>query len=207
MFLALLRKYSEYSDEKLVEKYQKSLDTYYVALLFERYNELTVSMAMSYLKNKMDAEDATMDCFETLVKDLKDVKVENFGGWYYSVVRNLLLKYKRQNKKASTTSTDDYKYDSYQIESESKTEIDLKSLFEQEENRDLTNLIEGLLAEIKPEQADAIRKFYLEKKSYQEIAKEMNTPEKKVKSWIQNGKRNLRIKLENKNINSSHEIL
>lgn len=207
MLLALLRKYSEYSDEKLVEKYQKSLDTYYVALLFDRYNELTVSMSMSYLKNKMDAEDATMDCFETLTKDLKDVKVENFGGWYYSVVRNLLLKYKRQNKRVFNAASGDYSSESFHIENENKTEIDLESLFEQEGNKDLSSLIEELLEEIKTEQADAVRKFYLEKKSYQEIANEMSTTEKKVKSWIQNGKRNLKIKLENKNINSSHEIL
>lgn len=99
MLLQLLRKYIQYSDEALVKKFQASMDSYYAGLLFERYNEMTVSLALGYLKNEDDAEDAVMDCFEILFRDLKTAEVKNFGGWYYSVVKNHLLKLKSKRRK------------------------------------------------------------------------------------------------------------
>ena len=52
---------------------------------------------------------------------------------------------------------------------------------------------------LKNEQKNCIRLFYLENKSYREICSILSLEEKKVKSFIQNGKRNLKICLESKN--------
>lgn len=202
MLLKILRKYSEYTDEQLVQRYQKSGDAYYVALLFERYNELTVSMSLSYLKNQMDAEDATMECFEILVKDLAKTEVQNFGGWYYSVVRNLLLKYKRKHKKEQTSAIEPY-----HLTAELENEIDLNHLFEDIEKPELEAVLKEVFEELKPEQAEALQLFFLKGKSYDEVALEMNIDSKKVKSHIQNGKRKMKILLEKRNIKSSDEIL
>jgi RNA polymerase sigma factor (sigma-70 family) len=47
--------------------------------------------------------------------------------------------------------------------------------------------------QLKDEQKECIKLFYLEEKCYQEIAESTSYELKKVKSYIQNGKRNLRI--------------
>lgn len=200
MLLKILRKYSEYSDEQLVQRFQKSGDTYYAALLFERYNELTVSMSLSYLKNQMDAEDATMECFEVLVRDLATTEVQNFGGWYYSVVRNLLLKYKRQSKKAQST---DLVEDIFT----NAAEMGVDELFDDMPKPEMEAVLEEAFSALKEEQATALKLFFLEGKSYDAVAAAMEVDIKKVKSLIQNGKRKMKIVLEQRNIKSSDEIL
>lgn len=197
MILQLLRKYTQLSDEDLVKKYQSSNDVYYVALLFERYNELTVSLSMSYLKNAVDAEDATMECFELMVKDLKGTIVSNFGGWYYSIVRNHLLKVK--GKRSKIVQENDIEQ---RLDSDDET---WERVFNSEDE-DLHNYVKDLLSSLKPEQRTCIELFYLEGKSYKEIEKMKNIPEKKVKSHIQNGKRKLKIELEKRNVKSFNEI-
>lgn len=202
MLLKILQKYSEYSDEQLVLRFKKTGDAYYAALLFERYNELTVSMSLSYLKNQMDAEDATMECFEILVKDLAKTEVQNFGGWYYTIVRNLLLKYKRKNKK-ETTSDIETTYSSSALE----TELNTDELFSDAQKPEMEELLSEVFNELKPDQALALKLFFFQGKSYDEIAVEMDVEVKKVKSYIQNGKRKMKLLLEQRNIKSRDEIL
>jgi RNA polymerase sigma-70 factor (ECF subfamily) len=197
VILQLLRKYTQLSDEDLVKKYQSSKDVYYVALLFERYNELTVSLAISYLKNKTDAEDATMECFELMVKDLKEVKVSNFGGWYYSLIRNYLLKVKR--KRQRTVSEEDIEQ---RLDHDDES---WRNIFASKDE-ELQLYVKELLETLKADQRICIERFYLEGKSYKEIELLDNMPEKKVKSHIQNGKRKLKIELEKRNVKSFNEI-
>jgi len=152
---------------------------------------------MSYLKNKVDAEDATMECFELLVKDLKETEVSNFGGWYYSAVRNHLLKVKRRRDK--TVLEDDVEQ---RLESDDET---WQKVFNSGDES-LQAYVKELLSSLKTDQRICIEHFYLEGKSYKEIEEIEKIPEKKVKSHIQNGKRKLKIELENRNVKSFNEI-
>ncbi len=199
MLLKILRKQSDYSDEQLVVRYQKSGDLYYVGLLFERYNEMTVSLCLNYLKNETDAEDAAMDCFELLVKDLKGTSVKQFGAWYYTVVRNLLLKTKRQREKRYYTPIVEGYHD------EAEEDQLLLSLFEQDKP-ELTAMLEDVFDNLKPLQRKCVDLFYLKQKSYIEIANELKISEKEVKSHLQNGKRKLKIVLNENNIYSSDDL-
>lgn len=197
MLLQLLRKYTQLSDEDLVKKYQSSTDVYYAALLFERYNELTVSLSISYLKNETDAEDATMECFEIMVKDLRSTDVENFGGWYYSMVRNYLLKVKRRKQRMIPDDEIEHKMD--------HDDDSWRKIFESDDDH-LEAYVRSLLDELKEDQRKCIAHFYMDGKSYKEIAELEDIPEKKVKSHIQNGKRKLKIALEQRNVRSIDEI-
>jgi RNA polymerase sigma factor (sigma-70 family) len=199
VILKLLRKYTQLSDEQIVEKYQSGHDVYYAALLFERYNEMTVSLALSYLKNEADAEDAVMESFEIMVADLKKAEVKNFGGWYYSVVRNHLLKVKRKREKHSSVDLIEGYHDNVGEDSKFET------IFNDDLN-DGDELINETLKELKPLQAKCLELFYLEGKSYKEIVSKLNISEKEVKSHVQNGKRKMKIILENKNVKSINGI-
>ena len=56
--------------------------------------------------------------------------------------------------------------------------------------------LESCIKKLKADQKICIEQFYLEKRCYQEIVEKTNIELKKVKSFIQNGKRNLKICLE-----------
>lgn len=66
-----------------------------------------------------------------------------------------------------------------------------------EKDRQL-ELMAMCLEELNSEQQQCVTLFYLEKKSYQEIAEKTGYSLMQVKSHIQNGKRNLKILLEKK---------
>lgn len=187
------------SDEELVKRYQKKKDTYYLGLLFERYSEMTSMLCLSYLKNKHDAEDAVMDCFEIISKDILTAEIQNFGGWYYSVVKNHALKLKRRRTKGQTNELLEGIHDKQLDDSDIE-------LFDKED-LDSNAVLKGVLSELKPLQKKCVELFYIQKLSYTEIAEEENLTVKEVKSHIQNGKRKLKINLEKQNINSVDELL
>ena len=66
------------------------------------------------------------------------------------------------------------------------------------QNDHTLDLLELSLKELNPEQQQCVTLFYLEKKSYQEVSDETGFTMLQVKSYIQNGKRNLKILIEKK---------
>lgn len=200
MILKILQKYGQYSDNQLVDRYQKSKDVYYLALLFERYTEMTATMCMHYLKNEMDAQDATMECFELLVNDFPDAPMSNFGGWYYTVVKNHLLRIKRKKQQRYTVDLTEGVHD--------KAEEDalLREIFE-ERAKNREEVLNQAFGELKPMQKECVELFYLKGYSYKQIADDLKVTENEVKSHIQNGKRKMKLNLESNNIHSNDEFI
>jgi len=66
-----------------------------------------------------------------------------------------------------------------------------------EKDRQL-ELMEVCLQELNKEQKQCVTLFYLEKRTYNEIADQTGFSLMQVKSYIQNGKRNLKILMERK---------
>jgi len=66
-----------------------------------------------------------------------------------------------------------------------------------EDKEALLQVLEAKIRGLKPNQHEAITLFYIHKKSYEEVATLTNSTLKKVKSNIQNGKRNLKLLLAN----------
>jgi len=138
--------------------------------------------AMKYLKNVHEAEDLTMEVFEGLAKKIEKHEIKHFKSWLYMVCRNECLM--RLRKKGPITQ----EIEDRLLGSESDENVAVKE-------EQLTRL-ESAIEDLKEEQKICIKHFYLDQKSYQEIAIELNISIKKVKSAIQNGKRNLKILME-----------
>ena len=75
------------------------------------------------------------------------------------------------------------------------TETDQKEIADKETT---LTLLENSLEELNPEQKTCVTLFYLQKKSYHEIVEITGFNLLQVKSYIQNGKRNLKILVEKK---------
>lgn len=175
-------KYRKYDDEDLVVAYSKKPSRDILQVLFERYGHLVLGLCIKYLKQMENAEDTCATIFEKLPDLLIKHEIRYFKSWLYQVSRNECLMQLRKKKEYNVS------IDDVQLHSHSDNEIT---------NRESEIIsMENALLELKPIQKDCISMFYLQEKSYQEISIQLNIPLKKVKSHIQNGKRNLKIKLE-----------
>lgn len=188
------KKYNDLTDAELVEKFRASGDLEQLGILYKRYMHLVYGVCLKYFKEREAAQDGVASIFEKLIADLPRHEVENFKSWLYVLTKNFCLMQIR-TQKSETQRLHDYQ-DDQRIFVESEQEMHPIDEEQQELNRALQDCIEQL----KGEQQQCIRLFYFDNKSYKEIAELLKLEEKKVKSFIQNGKRNLKICLEKKDV-------
>ncbi len=190
MFFNLKRK-EEASDDWLIDQFTSTGDLEFLGKLFERYMHLVYGVCLKYLKDRDVSQDAAMQIFEKLITELPKRKIENFKPWLHVITRNHCLMYLRSEK--TRTSIEERIAESQEFFMESS--YDLHPNNEQVLDNDLESL-KKCIDELKLEQKECVKLFYLEEKCYQEIADETKYELKKVKSFIQNGKRNLKICME-----------
>lgn len=188
------KKYRDLTDAELIEKFRDSGDLEELGVLYERYMHLVYGVCLKYLQERAGAQDGVTAIFEKLITELPRHEVGNFKSWLYVLTKNYCLMQIR-SRKSETKRLHDYQ-DDEKIFVESEQEMHPIDEEEQELNEALQKCIEQL----KGEQQQCIRMFYFDSKSYKEIADTLNLEEKKVKSFIQNGKRNLKICLEKKDV-------
>ena len=176
------------SDMDIIKRYKKLGDTEMLAPLFDRYIHLVFGVCLKYLKNNEHAKDAAMEIMESLMDKLLQHEISNFPSWLHTVSRNYCLMRIRKRKGTLFIETDKRKSEQIPVESDE----DLHQKIEEEAQ---LNEMGKAIVSLNPEQKQCIQLFFFEKRSYDEIAKETGYSVNKVKSHIQNGKRNLRIYL------------
>ena len=175
------------SDKELVVRYQNSKNVKYYGQIFNRYSHLVFGVCLKYLKNKEEAEDATMQIFEKAMKDMLTNDISYPKSWLYSCTKNFCLM-KLRKKKIN-------EIDIAVFENIQESEDDIYEIINPEIQMDQ---IQKGLDKLKPDQQKALKLFYLNERSYIQIAEETGWEIKKVKSELQNGKRNLKLILINK---------
>ncbi len=185
-------KYNQYSDLELIAEYKNTENKLFIGILYKRYSHLVLGLSLKYLKNEDEAKDAVMQIFEKLFKDLLKHQVEFFKSWLYTYSKNfcLMIIRTRQSKLKK------------EIELENNADLFMETesglhLNKADEKEKQFIALENAINELKDEQKKCIDLFYLKEKSYIEIAEITGFTINEVKSYIQNGKRNLKIKLEN----------
>jgi RNA polymerase sigma factor (sigma-70 family) len=175
------------TDKELVTLYKESEDLSVLGELYQRYMELVYGVCLKYFKEQERAKDAVMQVFEELVLKLKKHEVDNFRGWLHQVAKNHCLMQLRTPKNLKTV---EFKTDLVQNEEN----VHLNGVLEKEEN---FKKLEYCIGTLTSEQQEAIRLFYLEEKCYNEIVEITGQEWNQVRSFIQNGRRNLKICMEN----------
>jgi RNA polymerase sigma factor (sigma-70 family) len=173
-------------DKELVDQFQASGDLEVLGVLFQRYMDLLYGVCLKYLKEPETAKDAVMQVFEELVQKLPNHQVENFKSWLYTLAKNYCLMQLRTPKNLKTT---EFNPDTMQ----SGEEMHLNGVFQKEEN---LQRMERCLQTLSEEQRVSVELFYLQNKCYKEIAAVTGLDWSKVRSYIQNGRRNLKICME-----------
>ena len=179
--------YNESSDNELLEKFYADRDNKWLGILLPRYTLLLLGVCMKYLKNEHDAEDCVQQIFLKVINELQKYKVEYFKSWIYMIAKNHCLMKLRDKGKHTAEFNDTMT--SLPDEIEEKNRLIEKDI--------LINKLMDAIIKLNPEQQQCVSLFYLEKKSYAEIVGITGYTMQQVKSFIQNGKRNLRLMIEN----------
>jgi RNA polymerase sigma factor (sigma-70 family) len=175
--------YNTVSDDELLHAYRRTGDNAWLGHLLQRYTVLLIGVAMKYLKDKDAAHDAVQQIFLKSLTHLPAGEIGNFKGWLYVLMRNQCLQQLRDKVHfAADEALHNIAADSDHIEALKQREITLTDMQE-------------ALKELSPDQRVCVDAFYLQRKSYHEIMAATGFSFAQVKSYIQNGKRNLKIVL------------
>ena len=173
------------TDQEILRHFYADHNNEWLGTLLERYTMLLYGVSMKYLKNPEEAKDAVQQIFLKAITELHKYEVSYFSSWLYMIAKNHCLMQLRNRRQGI----------SVDLVNELVSEINDPDPFQDEA---LLRDLEEAMQHLNSEQKTCIRMFYLEKKSYQAIASETGFNLLQVKSYIQNGKRNLRILLEKK---------
>ncbi|MDZ4809830.1 MAG: sigma-70 family RNA polymerase sigma factor [Bacteroidota bacterium] len=182
-------KYQHTTDQELLEQFYADHNNEWLGILLQRYTLLLLGVSMKYLKNEEEAKDSVQQIFLKVIQELQKYKVEYFKSWLYMVAKNHCLMKLRERQGKITAEISD------KLTTKPEEETDLQALVA---NDHTLELMELALKELNPEQQQCVTLFYLQKKSYQEVSDETGYSMLQVKSYIQNGKRNLKILIEKK---------
>lgn len=181
-------KYNNYSDNELINIFLETKDNALVGLLYERYGHLVLGLCIKYLKNKDEAQDLVIQIFTDLIEDLQKHKIQYFKSWLYVYSKNSCLMELRKRQR-------DLKRE-LELNENVHLVMDFSNPEHLKEKESQITMMETALKQLNNEQQTCIELFYLKNKSYSEIIEITGYSNNDVKSFIQNGKRNLKIKME-----------
>lgn len=173
------------SDSELLERFSQTRDNEHLGILLQRYTYLLLGVCMKYLKNEEEAKDAVQQVFLKVIHELPRYKVEYFKSWIYTIARNhCLMQLRHKGKQPSPINEKIVAAEEGPTSKEQLLQQDLQ-----------LNQLNRALEQLNEEQKLCVTLFYLKKQTYQQIAESSGFTLMQVKSFIQNGKRNLKLQL------------
>nr|WP_262909682.1 sigma-70 family RNA polymerase sigma factor [Niabella pedocola] len=177
-------RYDHIGDQDLLHRYLQDRDNAWLGVLLERYTLLLFGVCMKYLKDETQAQDAVQQIFLKVIQEVHKYKIDYFKSWLYTVAKNhclTVLRDKKRNIPVALTENDQL--------ADQPEEAPEKEAISPE-------LLKDALDALSEEQRQSVILFYLKKKSYQEISASEGYSLLQVKSYIQNGKRNLKLLIQ-----------
>ena len=169
-------------EESLLKRYQETDDLALLAQLFESHSSMVYYVCLRYLQDSEVSKDAVMQIFEELITKVKKQEIKNFGSWLYVLSRNYCLMQLRSGKKMQYVPFEDF------VESP-----DFQHQDDPESKERKLTALELCLEKLPERQKQTINLFFLQEKCYKDIVDNTGYSLNDVKSYIQNGKRNLKI--------------
>ena len=180
-------RYDNITDTELLELYNADKNQEWIGILLERYTLLLLGVCMKFLKDETEARDCVQQIFLKVLTEVGKYRIDYFKSWLYMVAKNHCLMRLRDKGAKSVRELSDHHA--------AVAETDKQELVTTEQTYDL---LEEALNELGEEQRQCVILFYLKKNSYNQISEKTGFSLMQVKSYIQNGKRNLKILLDKK---------
>jgi RNA polymerase sigma-70 factor (ECF subfamily) len=180
--------YHHITDQELLDRWYSDRNNEWLGVLLQRYTLLLFGVCMKYIKQEDEARDCVQQIFVKVITELAKYRVEYFKSWIYTIARNhCLMKLRDQHGRAAELS-----------ESMLAAWDDEPGNNSHQQKEQLLEWMGDALEELGKEQKLCVTLFYLDRKSYQEIASKTGFTLMQVKSHIQNGKRNLKLLMDKK---------
>ena len=189
----------DHSDKELLTQYQSEKDAQLAGELFSRYAPLVYGTCLKYIKNKEDCRDVSMDVFEIMLTNMDSTDVFVFKKWLLSITRNSCLSYLRSQDKTSIE-LEDWKINEKKSEIFMENEGFLRLVNRGSDEKQL----ELAISQLKPDQQRCIKLFFYDNLSYKEIEEKTEYTTKQIKSFLQNGKRKVKLILETNQSKDTH---
>jgi len=187
------KKSGKKTDEDLLKEFRSSGDLEVLGELYYGYMHLVYGVCLKYFKDRDEAMDAVMQIFEKLISEVPKHNIQNFRSWLHVVTKNYCLMQLRTHKSQGEKLNEWIEENKIFMENNHELHpID-------NEEADMEKTLQECIEKLKDEQKECIKQFYYDNRCYNEIAVNLNLDEKKVKSHLQNGKRNLKLCIEEKN--------
>jgi RNA polymerase sigma-70 factor (ECF subfamily) len=180
-------RYKHIDDADLLQNFYKDHDNKWLGILLPRYTLLLLGVCMKYLKNEEDARDCVQQIFLKVINELHKYRVEYFKSWIYMIAKNHCLMKLRRNKAIAVELNE-------QITLAINDNLNKTERIEKDK---LLAKMQEAIEKLNPQQQQCVNLFYLQKKSYAEITEITGLTMMQVKSHLQNGKRNLKMMMEN----------
>ncbi|MBC6493104.1 RNA polymerase sigma factor [Flavihumibacter stibioxidans] len=175
-------RHNHISEQELLNRFYLDRNKEWLGILLQRYTLLLLGVCMKYLKNEEAARDAVQQIFLKAITELEKYPVEYFKSWLYMIAKNhCLMQFRDRNRQPMELT------ERLILREDSDRLQDIR-----EKDRLLDWMHEGLQS-LNKEQQQCVTLFYLEKKSYHQVAELTGFNLQQVKSFIQNGKRNLKL--------------
>ena len=182
-FLKNNRPYKNWSDDELLKHFIQTSDQELLGQLYSRYIPLVYGLCLKYLQQVEDAEDAVINIYEELTYKIRNYQIENFKTWLYSVAKNHCLQILRKEKNLIFE----------EIDARIMESDDFEHLLDVNEDKEKEEALNYCLDTLPEEQRQCVNHFFFDDFSYADIVEKTGYALNKVKSYIQNGKRNLKI--------------
>lgn len=177
---------TDLNEPQLLAEYRRTGDLEILGKLYQNYMPLVYGLCLKYLKDEEQSKDAVMHIFEQLIDKLRVHEVLNFKSWLYTLSRNhCLMQIRASGKQEIVPLEDNF------MEKDAFVHLDIDETREHK-----LTVMEECMEKLPKEQKGTVRLFYLEQKCYKEVADITGYEMNQVKSYIQNGKRNLKICIE-----------
>jgi len=180
-------RYDHITDAELLNLFYTDKNQEWIGILLERYTLLLLGVCMKYLKDENEARDCVQQIFLKVLTEVSKYKIDFFKSWLYMVAKNhCLMRLRDRGTKGAKELNDSLA---------AGDDTDKQELIANEKTYDL---LEEAIRELSEEQRQCVILFYLKKNSYNQISEKTGFNLMQVKSYIQNGKRNLKIIIDKK---------
>lgn len=173
------------TDEELLEQ-TKNWKSEMFEILYDRWNKKIYNYMLQLLNyNQEDANTILSDLFIKIYEYNKYKDIQNFKGFLYFIARNMCIDYIKTNKSENKYAFNQDTVIDYIDEEDFKEKESINQLFE-------SDLLKSALYEMEDKYREILYLYYFEQKSYQEIAKIVDSNKNSVWTLLSQWKKKLK---------------
>lgn len=184
----------DWDDQRLLHAWREEGKHPALNVLYERYVHLIYGVCRKYIEDADICRDISMQVFQTLSASPADQSLKSLPNWFYTTARNHCISYLRRPESQIILEPEEKYFEKSAhgfMENEGLTRLLNR------EHPHLLDLIPDAIEQLEADQRQCLKLFFYENLSYKDISQRTGFSLKQVKSYLQNGKRNLGILLKN----------